>query len=321
VRSWHQAVVATADDSRRKLSFPSSNLRQVLSRFVAYVGSSSGVEQTFSQCLAQFRHLRNFKGLGLQRVLVLAGTRGQTPDADLALYARARIIWEENFDAPRGSRRMTLRSPKAAQRAVKERLHGNTEAAQRRRREEDLQTRLRDAKTKGTTSTPVLAASVAAAARLWAPAQSVELARQKNLQEDRLLDAADMGVMVADPEKLRTYREKLRMTHTKYLRKHTKRLQGRRRRAIVITPGTLTWVGDADWTAPLQHALGMRRVLRETELSRARVFVVKDVTAPPRLVGLAASLIGGLVVSTAYLLNPPGPVLHYDRALRLNRKV
>jgi hypothetical protein len=319
VRSWHEAVVATAGDSRRRRSFPSSNLRQVLSRFVAYVGSSSGVEQTFSQCLAQFRHLRNFKGLGIQRILVLAGTRGQPEDADLALYARARLIWEANFEAPRRPKKVTLRNPKAVRRAL-EKHAGNTEAAQRRRRDHDLQERLRNTKRRDA-FTPMVDASVAAAARLWAPEQAGELARQSKLQTARLLDAADMGIAAADPDDVRRYLEKLRETHHKYLRKHEQLLQGRRRQDIEIKPGTPTWVDDADWTAPLQRALRMRRMLRVTELSRARVFVVKDVAAPPRLVGFAASLVGGIIVSTTYCVTPPGPVLRYDRALRLNRRV
>jgi len=260
--------------------------------------------------------------MGLQRVLVLAGTRGQPEDADLALYSRARLIWEENFAQPRTPTKMKLYSPKATKRALHAKLRGNTEAAQRRRRERDLRKRLKTAQTHGGTSTPVEAASAAAAARLWAPKQAGELARQNYLQRQRLLDAADVGlVAAADPRDLQTWRKKAGQTHQQYLRKHALRSQGRQQHHIVITPGTLTWVGDNDWTVPLQRALRMRQVLRETEFSRARVFVVADVASPPRLVGLAASLVGGLLVSTAYFVNPPGPALRYNRALRLLRRV
>jgi hypothetical protein len=64
----------------------------MLSRFVAYVGLSNGAEQTFSQRLSQFRHLRNFSVPGIQRIVVLAGTQGQSQEADNKLYARARLI-------------------------------------------------------------------------------------------------------------------------------------------------------------------------------------------------------------------------------------
>ena len=77
-RFWQNALALVAGDARRSKHFPSSNLRQVLSRFVAYVGSSSGVEQTFSQCLSQFRHLRQYSDLGMQWILVLAGARWQS---------------------------------------------------------------------------------------------------------------------------------------------------------------------------------------------------------------------------------------------------
>ena len=73
-----------------KTALENSSLRKLLIRFVAYAGSTSGVEQTRSQCLAQFRHLRNYSVPGLQRVLALAGTRGQAHEEDMALYSRAR---------------------------------------------------------------------------------------------------------------------------------------------------------------------------------------------------------------------------------------
>ena len=63
-RYWRTALALAAGGSRRKTSFPSLRLQHILSRFVTYVGSSSGAEQTLSKCLSQFRHLRNFKVMG-----------------------------------------------------------------------------------------------------------------------------------------------------------------------------------------------------------------------------------------------------------------
>jgi hypothetical protein len=137
---------------------------------------------------------------------------------------------------------MKLYSPKAIKRASHAKLHGNTEAARRRRRERDLRKRLKTAQTR-TTSTPVEAASAAAAARLWAPAQAGELARQNLLQRQRLLDAEDMGlVAVADPRDLQTYREKVRKTHQKYLHKQ-QTVAGQK-----ATPNRYyTWHPDLGW--------------------------------------------------------------------------
>ena len=310
-RSWQQAVAATDCESRRKRGFPVSNLRRVLSRFVADVGSSSGVEQTFSQGLAQFRHLRHFKGMWLRRALVLEGTRGQPEDADLALYSRARLIWEENFSEPRAPTKMKLYIPKSIKRALHANLHGHAEAAQRRRRERDLpKTRLRMAQTR-TTSTPVEAASAALAARASWLGRTV--CRGSGCWTRRTW---------ALPR--RQTRGTSKPTATKVRHAHTQptvAVQCRKQHKLVITPGTLTWVGDDDSTVPLQRALRMRQALRETYFSRARVFVVLDVASPPRLLGLAAPLVGGLVVSTAYFVNPPGPALRYNRALRLLRWV
>ena len=71
-KAWQRIV-----EHGGKKACANSSLQKLLFRFVEYVGSTSGVEQTFSQCLAQFRHLRNYSVPGLQRVLALAGTRGQ----------------------------------------------------------------------------------------------------------------------------------------------------------------------------------------------------------------------------------------------------
>ena len=84
--SWLRAV-----EHMGKKACVSSSLQKLLFLFVACIGSTSGVEQT--QRLAQFRHLRSFSMLGVQRVLVLASSRGQAHEEDLALYSRARQIW------------------------------------------------------------------------------------------------------------------------------------------------------------------------------------------------------------------------------------
>jgi len=137
----------------------------------------------------------------------------------------------------------------------------------------------------------------------------------------RLLDAADMGVAAADPDDLQRHRAKAKEAQKRYNQKHNKLVQGRLRREIEIKPGTPTWIDDGDWSAAMRRAFITRRALRVTDISRARVFVVRDVVAPPRLVSFAASLIGGLVVSTTFFADPPGPVIVYDRALRLTRRV
>ena len=56
---------------------------------------------------------------------------------------------------------------------------------------------------------------VAAAARLWGRKQDHELTRQKRLHEERLWDAAAMGVVAADLDGLRRYNDKAKETHTR----------------------------------------------------------------------------------------------------------
>ena len=134
----------------------------------------------------------------------MAGTRGQSEEADNKLYARARLIWADSFTAPRLRNTITSRKPEATKRATARNLHGHTEAALRRRRETDLR-KLRQ--TRPSTAARA-ASSVAAAARLWGPAQDKELKRQGRLRTERLLDAADMGVATVDPEDLWRYKAK-----------------------------------------------------------------------------------------------------------------
>ena len=116
----------------------------MLSRFVAYVGSPNGMEQKSGQCVSQFRHLRNFKVMGMQRILVLANTRGQPQEADHVLYSRVRLIWATNLRLCRAKtseqQQMTCRKPQATERATVRKLHWHTEAATRRHREADLHT-------------------------------------------------------------------------------------------------------------------------------------------------------------------------------------
>ena len=286
-----------------------------MSRFVAYVGSSSAVEQTFSQCRSQFGHLRNLSVLGIQRVLVLAGTKSQSQEADESLYARARLIWAENFAAPRLPKTMTCLNPWATRAKAARALNDHTEAALRRQREAGL-CKLR------TQPLAMASASVAAAAqRSWDPKQAKELKRQQLLQRDRLLDAADLGVAEVDPYDLRSFRVKSKETHKRYMERHAKLAQGRSPHEIEIKPGMPTWIDDRDWCPSMRRAFFNRRAVRVADVSQAQVFVVRDVAAPPRLVSLVASLIGGLIVSTTFFADPPGPAISYHRALRLDRRV
>ena len=61
IKAWQRTVEHVG-----KKACDNSSLQKLLFRFVAHAGSTSGVEQTRSQCLAQFRHLRNYSVLGMQ---------------------------------------------------------------------------------------------------------------------------------------------------------------------------------------------------------------------------------------------------------------
>ena len=303
--AWEQTLDYILADSRRKQLLPSEKLHHVLSRFVSYVGSTSGVEQTFSQCLTQFRHLRNFKDpSGIQRILVLAGTRGQSLEADMALVAQARLIWAKNFEAPR-QRKWKIKLCCIAKNMVRRGRHGQQTLLHRQRAE--------------------AADDPSVTSRLWGKEQGQELTRQMRLQQERKLDAMDMGILNADRQtmpQLVKYQQKQREAHKRHLQKHTKLSKAKLgNRQLILKAGTKTWIADADWDGDVQRGFATRSALRVTLLWHAQAFAVQDVTSPPPMVGLAASMIGGFVVSIPYFTRPSGPGIQYARALSCNRWV
>ncbi|MFM7980154.1 MAG: hypothetical protein ACKPKO_12640, partial [Candidatus Fonsibacter sp.] len=75
----------------------------------------------------------------------------------------------------------------------------------------------------------------------------------------------------------------------------------------------------AIWDDRVHQACLLRKARRVTDLSQARAYIVEDAAAPPRMMGLAASLVGGLVLSIAYFVSPPGPAIQYCRAIGQRR--
>jgi hypothetical protein len=158
-----------------------------------------------------------------------------------------------------------------------------------------------------------------ATSRLWGPEQQKELERQERLQKERKLDAADMGVVEADPAELDRYRAKQKQTHNRYIQKRQAMMKKGSRENLQLKPGTPTWIEDADWDGLIQRTFCSCALRRVPHLSTARSFVVRDVAAPPRMINLAASLSGGLVASVAHIARPPGPIIRYGRALGQKR--
>jgi hypothetical protein len=310
LQAWQRTVKHVGKKACEK-----SSLLKLLHRFVAYIGSASKVEQTFSQCMAQFRHIRNFSILGAQRVLVIADTRGQSNEEDLALCSGGRLMWAENCGIPRRPRESTIFGLKALRRMLLKKVRGQTEAAARRRRALALAS-LPDQGNKHKNKNIEIATS-----RMWGPEQQKELERQERLQKERKLDAADMGVVEVDPAELARYRAKQKQTHNRYIQKRQAMMNKGSRENTHLKPGTPTWIGDADWDAVMRRTFLSCKLQRVPHISAAQAFVVRDVAAPPRMIDLAASLGGGLVASVAHIARPPGPIIRYGRALSQRRQL
>ena len=121
-----------------------------------------------------------------------------------------------------------------------------------------------------------------------------------------------MGVVEVDPAELARYRAKQKQAHNRYSQAMMKKGS---RENTHLKPGTLIWIGDADWDAVMQRTFLSCKLQRIPHPSAAQAFVVRDVAAPPRMLDLAASLGGGLVASVAHIARPPGPIIRYGRAL------
>ena len=135
--AWARAVQHVAAERKRRRDIPCKHLMQVLARYSAYAGSSSGVEQQFSLCLALFRHLRNGLPRALERILVLHGSKTLTFPERCKLAARARIIWAECFGTPRNSRQVTCRRLGALKRSAAWQAQSTSEKAMLRRQRQD----------------------------------------------------------------------------------------------------------------------------------------------------------------------------------------
>ena len=322
--AWARAVQHTQGraDNRLRKDFPCKHLCQVLARYTAYAAATSGVEQQFSQYVALFHHLRNFSAFGIQRILVLAGSRGQTTEEDLDLCVRARHIWVDNFGAPRKKRTFTIQRLKTLQKRASKRATADSEAARSRRFHKVLNESV--CRAQGSLTRPKDLDAVAS--RLWSQQQEGELKRQRKLQLARKVEAVAMGALPAgsddvDEKVLAEHVQKLGKTHEEYMRRRHHLLAGRQRRSLDLEPGTRVFVAKdcSCHVAKLQAAFVQRQLQAELQASRANVFVVKDPADPPNIVGLAAALTGGLLVSAEFFLAPPGTAVRYARALQIQR--
>ena len=78
------------------------------------------------------------------------------------------------------------------------------------------------------------------------PSAEQQLERQERLQEERQLDAADMGAAEADPAELIRYRAKQKQTHNRNVQKRRALTRRGRRGDTTLKPGTPTRTDDAN---------------------------------------------------------------------------
>ena len=310
---WARAVQHTKAEHKRRRDIPCTHLLQVLARYSAYAGSSSGVEQQFSQCLALFRHLRNGSPMALQRILVLHGAQKLPWKEKCQLVAKARVIWAEYFGAPRRSRQVTCRRLGALKRRAA--WQGMSEAAMLRRHR-------RDPVCAPHTRTPTEDDPVAA--RLWKSPQQKEFDRQLGMQEARRLEGADLGfdlepLAEAHSERLNAHREKAQKTALQYQQRQKRLAAIRDTRPVNVAPGTRAFAAADCRSEELLAMMARHRLLHEHNLPRACLFIVAELDRPPANVDLVATLLGGMAMHP-HAFNVPNPqAVCYGRAFRKRR--
>ena len=316
--AWRRAVQETQSTAQRRRHYEVSEILPLLWRYMAYSGSTSGVEQAFSRQKKLMGEQRNLTPHN-EEILLCLGITSADPVRDAALAAAARGVWMAAFGPPRAPRRPGLPEAGRIQRAarVSERAMAQTRAE-----------RLRLA-AGGPGETETAIAAKRKAAKMWGARQEKELGARVELAKRRRLDAALQGTLARpaqdlEPGEISDHRRKARQAEGAVLRRHAIfRARGQPRDlAAGLGPGTRVFLQDEVRHSGLQLALSRNRWRAVNDRVLAEVFVVVDPARPDPRDAFVAALGGRLLVSPKFLLEPgAGAAVRYDRALRLPRYI
>jgi hypothetical protein len=108
-----------------------------------------------------------------------------------------------------------------------------------------------------------------------------------------------------------------RQRNAKFWKQRAGKDQARRSPKIMaVCPGTTVFVETSAWEPALADAFREHKCRRVDDRVLADIWFSRDPAKPSGKTHLCASMKGGLVVSLAWWLTPPGMAIAYERALR-----
>ena len=342
--SWQRALHKTQAVRHSAARWPVTALLPVLQRFVVCPGSTSGIEHAFSK----FKRLMGEQWHGSveaeERRLVLRLKAADTPDPPPQLLKAARRIWVMCFGPARLSgppRRPSLGVKHTIQlkRAARAALHEpSSAAAWMRKRRRDVATAAAAPTSTSRTAGPERSSAQAPVEdQAWTAAHQREAERQRKVRVERACAAVLDGTanrscllaVGAGSQALREFRK-----HEQD-RQRELELKWRRQASVQALPEKVdlaqkhVFVGDGArvacgleqrWRAA-KNAAGMVEV---QERANAQVFMVLDPSAPGDRNRVVASMVGGLLCTPGFVLEPDGRgavVLQLHRALSMPRSI
>ena len=316
--AWQKAVFETQRIDRRRVHYPISALLPLLRRFAAYTASTCGVEQAFSKFKRVLGESRGFSPHAEERVCVLSSI-SNTPDDDIALASRARLIWATHFGTPRETPRL-----QCIPHCRPKRFAQTGEAAGKRARQASL-TALVAGSCNGNIA--MANSAIQKAGTLWGQRQATELAKRQALSKKRRIDAILHGTCTPGEEDdlsaVAKYGQQLRQKRLHIAQKFTTVNVISRAPRHNLPAGTRVFVEPvlAGNNGPIiQESISKLRWRQVSDRVLAQVLVVSDPARPDPKDAFVAALGGRLLVSYDFLVNAGrGVVIQYDRALRLPR--
>lgn len=329
IEAWAKALDATQKDKRRREIHPAGSLREILYRFAAYGGSTSGVERLFATSCRAAGVFRADLSIELvnDELQLLADA---DPKLDEALAQGAREVWAQACGKPRDTGPTRMERLDAGKRRVSKTVGGKLMlAAYLKRRRQEVEELVASKRPRVSLKRDPEAQHVGENG--WHEAQEKERRFQEAKRLTRYMEAMDQGYTLPREETsgareaLRIWRDFEHRQAQKYARERANRAAENVRVPVDLTVGKVFVSPGHDIGDPtaFRQALVKFKMQRVYDRLDAKVFVVPDVTQPGQRIHWIAMLSGGLVCTSRYLASGghAGGSIAFKAAVRSKRSV
>ena len=309
LEAWAKAVEATQSSKRRREGHPSKSLREILYRFGAYGGSTSGVERLFASTCRAAGILRADLSEGLVNDEVQLMT-DVDPKLDETLAKGARTIWAKVCGPSRTAGAQRAERLDAGKSRNFKTIGGKLMLAGHiKRRRQEVDELVAAKKPRVSLKTDPVTHQVGSDG--WSEAHEKERLFQETKRLTRYMEAMDEGHTLPKEESagakeaLRMWRDFEHSKAEKYVKAKTRQASARLRVPADLTAGKVFVqpgydVGDA---TAFRQALVRFKMQRVYDRLDAKVFIVPDITEPGQRIRWIAMLSGGLVCDAKYLVS------------------